>query len=135
MAQQQPINIERILNNTNNDQLFIMKTYSHLVGRVLTEIEVGLPKGGQYDSVKRSVNQILYTSRNKILHLLVDDSISNDIVIPYLVAEFEAIHIALNNKLDAVFPVIHQQRAIKISIQIVVNNIKDEIFYYFGNGN
>lgn len=49
------------------EQEYIMKRFSTLIGKVLTLVEISTPAGQQYNSLKRELQEALYNARNDVL--------------------------------------------------------------------
>jgi phosphopantetheine adenylyltransferase len=126
------VNIDNLLANANESQLFVMEKWSRLVGKVLSNIEIALPEGRQYMILKRLLNDIIYGARNNLL-LYFRKEVTIAEAQATINEEVEAMMIAIENKLDMTFPQLKQQQAIKASVSESVNEIIEDVLEYFSS--
>ncbi len=132
MVSNKNVNIDAILNNANDNQLFIMEKFSRLIGRILSNVEIALPEGKRYSTLRRLLNDNIYSSRNDLLSFFVDD-IEIEEAKNKINSNFASISEFLDNKLEIAFPQINQQKAIKSSVTETVDSILAELIEFFEN--
>ena len=132
MVSNKNVNIDAILNNANDNQLFIMEKFSRLIGRILSNVEIALPEGKRYSTLRRLLNDNIYSSRNDLLSFFVDD-IEIEEAKNKINSNFASISEFLDNKLEIALPQINQQKAIKSAVTETVDSILAELIEFFEN--
>lgn len=124
-------NVDHILNNTNDEQEFIMEKWSKLVGKVLSNIEIALPEGKQYLVLKRLLNDIIYGTRNNLLVFFNQEREKSEEIVAKISEEMNSMIEQINNKLEMTFPQNKQQQAVKASVLQSIEEVSEDIAKYF----
>jgi hypothetical protein len=131
----EPVDIDRIVRSSNDDQYYLIEKWARLVRAVLSNVEISIPEERQYFALKKLLNTILYDSRNVLLRFFDDSclvsALSPEVITKHIQDEVDMMLGKMNGKFELAFSDKVQQFAVKDAVQGAVSSIIADVCIHF----